>query len=198
MFPIFDTFPYLLPNFLASVLPIIGAVVAAIWFKETLKRAVVSHEGDVYTDADSTIVAVKVQYKDLFTPHINYIMISFGLLSLMGTSVNAIIPLLCFTPINTGGLGFGPTLIGRVMSARAVFIIVIQLIAFPYLQRRVGTTTLYRWLMALWIPTFGALPLVNAFARHGWTTAVWVGLIASLVCGSIANMAFGKSFTPHA
>jgi hypothetical protein len=184
--PLLDRFPYLLPNLLSAIFPLLGAIVAALYFKETLKITAKDDDTDATTEDE-------IKYKDLFTPHINAIMVSFGLLSLMGTSVNAIVPLFCFTPIEIGGLGFSPTLIGRAMSARAVFTIIVQLLAFPTLQRRIGTIKMYKWLMLFWIPAFGGLPLTNAFARLQWNVAVWLCLGVSLMCGSIANMAFGMS-----
>ena len=121
-------------------------------------------------------------------------MFSFGVLSLMGSATGALLPLYCFTPVQNGGLGFNAVQIGNALSARAVSTIVIQLAAFPYLQRRVGMLRLYRVLMALWIPAFLGLPLLNILARKDMQVGVWLGLVLVFACGSIANMAFGKTF----
>lgn len=132
------------------------------------------------------------KYSDLFSPKINAIMFSFGVMSLMGSAMGGLLPLYCFTPIINGGLGFDSTQIGRALSARAISTIFIQLTAFPRLQRRVGTLGLYRVPLFLWIPAFLGLPLLNVFARRGSDVGVWVGLVSVFACGSIANMAFDK------
>ena len=196
--PIFKTYPYLLPNLLAAVFPITAALLAFLYLKETLpppKVVTTSHDDD---DSETTQTGqdgeeAEFKYSDLFSHKINSIMFSFGVLSLMGTAMGGLIPLYCFTPVPNGGLGFDATQIGNAMSARAVSTIVIQLGAFPYLQRRVGTLRLYRFLLILWIPAFLGLPLLNILARKGEHVGVWVGLVLTFACGSIANMAFGKS-----
>jgi len=119
-------------------------------------------------------------------------MFSFAVLSLLGGAQSALQPLFCFTPINDGGLGFSESQIGTAMSIRAVATIAVQVIAFPLLQRRVGTARLYRWLMILWIPTYMGLPFLNILARQGYTTGVWVGLSFTLACSAVANMSFGE------
>jgi len=188
-FPIFKTFPYLLPNLLAAFPPLIAAVLAAIYLKETLppKPPISSTES-----TDSVIDKEETSYKALFTPHINALMFSFAVLSLLGGAQSALQPLFCFTPINDGGLGFSESQIGTAMSIRAVATIAVQVIAFPLLQRRVGTARLYRWLMILWIPTYMGLPFLNILARQGYTTGVWVGLSFTLACSAVANMSFGE------
>ncbi|ORX41255.1 major facilitator superfamily domain-containing protein, partial [Kockovaella imperatae] len=201
-FPIFLTFPYLLPNLLAALLPAIVAVVAWIWLKETLpSKANASSASDTTVhDADGSSSAGKddTSYKSLFTPHINAIMFSFAVLSLLGGAQSAIQPLFCFTPVRDGGLGFSEREIGISMSIRSVSTVLVQVLAFPWLQRTVGTLRLYRWLMILWIPTYVGLPFVNGLARvatnngkiHGSSPGVWVGLSSTLLCSAVANMAF--------
>lgn len=194
--PLFETYPYLLPNLLASILPLVAAVIAWIWLEETLpaKTAQASND-DAQSDATITgsddIVKEETSLKALFTPHINAIMFSFAILSLLGGAQTALQPLFCFTPVKDGGLGFGEKQIGMAMSIRSVATIVVQVAAFPYLQRKIGTNRLYRWLMILWIPTYIGLPFLNGIARTGHPVVVWIGLSATLLCSAIANMAFG-------
>jgi Na+/melibiose symporter-like transporter len=166
---------------------------AAIYLKETLppretKPASDANSEDTVNDADKE----ETSYKSLFTPHINALMFSFAILSLLGGAQSALQPLFCFTPVNDGGLGFSESEIGTAMSIRAVATIACQVIAFPWLQRTWGTQRLYKWLMVLWIPTYIGLPFLNILARQGYNTGVWVGLSFTLACSAVANMAFGK------
>lgn len=186
--PIFKEYPYLLPNLLGAVLPLVAAALAAIWLKETLPPR---EERDAENDAADP---EERSYKSLFTPQINALMFSFAVLSLLGGSIMAILPLFCFTPVRDGGLSFSESQIGTSMSIRAVGTIIAQLLAFPWLQRRFGSLKLYRWCMILWIPAYIGLPILNGFARLDQQALVWVGMVLTLSTGAVANMAFGEFF----
>ena len=195
-FPIFKTYPYLLPNVLAALLPLLAAIVAWIWLEETLPDKPDSESDQTLTGSDDGSTKEETSLKALFTPHINTIMFSFAILSLLGGAQTALQPLFAFTPIKDGGLGFGDQQIGYAMSIRSVATIAVQLFAFPWLQRKCGTLRLFRWLMVLWIPTYIGLPFCNALARSGHPIAVWLLLSFTLLCSAIANMAFGQSIAP--
>jgi len=197
--PLFAAYPYLLPNLLAAIFPLVAAVVAAIWLKETLPSKVdpqpdYANSEDTLSGSDDGLVKEETSLKALFTPHINTIMFSFAILSLLGGAQTALQPLFAFTPVRDGGLGFGEKQIGIAMSIRSIATIAVQVAAFPVLQRRIGTHRLYKWLMVLWLPTYLGLPFLNGIARSGdHTVAVWTGLSITLMCSAVANMAFGKS-----
>ncbi|KAI9634257.1 major facilitator superfamily domain-containing protein [Dioszegia hungarica] len=182
-FPIFKTYPYLLPCLIAGLFPLLSSLAAFIWLEETLPPPSISSDPDAVPDEPEPL-------KDIFTTKINLIMVSFGVLSLMGSAIMGIHPLFCFTPAIDGGLGFSEKNIGNAMSVRAVLILVVQLVAFPWLQRKIGTWRLYKILMFFWIPTFLGLPFVNLIARGGNMAMVWVSLTLTLVCAAIGNMAF--------
>ena len=203
-FPFFKTFPYLLPNLLAALLPAVVAIIAAIWLKETLPSKIRKDLPDTASSHTATPsednAKEETSYKSLFTPHINAIMFSFAVLSLLGGAQSAIQPLFCFTPIRDGGLGFSEKEIGISMSIRSIATVAVQVLAFPWLQRHVGTLRLYRWLMILWLPTYLGLPFVAGLARvgtdnghkrkDGGLVSVWISLSATLLCSAVANMAF--------
>jgi len=194
--PVLKTYPYLLPNVLASIFPVIAATFAFLYLKETLapptpKLLTNDNDSDTIRPGDEEEEVFK--YSDLFSTKINAIMFSFGVMSLMGAAMGGLLPLYCFTPVQNGGLSFDSAQIGEALSARSISTIVIQLGAFPYLQRRFGTLRLYRVLLVLWIPAFLGLPLLNVLGRKGLNAGVWTGLVLVFACGSIANMAFGRS-----
>ena len=222
--PFLRLFPFFLPSCIAALFPLLSGILATRYMKETLPPHLTksvaptpaptrpaSPDGDgnasqpllgsSSSGTDATLAPPAeadegvVPFASLLTYKVNAIMFSFGVLSLMGTALAGLVPLHCFTPIADGGLGFTDAEIGWAMSSRAISTIVVQLFAFPWLQRRVGTYQLYRALMVLWIPTFLGLPVCNWLAREGWTSAVWVTLVGSLTMSSIANMTFGLSFS---
>ncbi|OCF34815.1 hypothetical protein I317_04014 [Kwoniella heveanensis CBS 569] len=209
-FPILHTYPYLLPSLVAALFPLSSGIFAFFFMKETLppKQPLKPKPVDGVRNYSSTDNPEEealvdefhhhhhhheepaVGLRDLFTPDINKLMASFGLLQLQGISFQGLMPLFCFTPVLAGGLGFRESQIGLAMSIRGVATIVVQLFAFPWLQPRVGTVRLYKILVVLFIPAFVILPVTNVFAVKGEAWAVWSGLGASMALYAIGNMAF--------
>ncbi|KAK8870112.1 hypothetical protein IAR55_000682 [Kwoniella newhampshirensis] len=240
-FPIFESYPYLLPCLIAAFFPISSGILAFFFMKETLPPAAGSGATKPHHHTPKTIVHYSstddgdtreagqdfphshprssdtttatgdglahiednnvnnedddddgpaVGFRDLLTPEINALMLSFGLIQLQGISFFGLLPLFCFTPVAAGGLGFDEANIGKAMSIRGISTIVVQLFAFPWLQRTVGTVRLYKMLVVLFVPAFMALPLTNVFARRDEPVAVWLGLCLSLGLYAVGNMAF--------
>jgi hypothetical protein len=183
--PLFDKYPYALPMILSSLFPLVSGLTALFFLKETLPQNLHA-ESEQASPEDKSL-------KKLMTRHISLIIFSFGVLSLLGIGIGALLPLFCFTPIEHGGLGFNAKTIGSVISQRSVSVLIIQMVAFPWFQKRVGTTRLFKWLMTLWIPTMLLMPLCNIFARMGNETMLWISLYLFMLVGSLAGMAFGKS-----
>jgi hypothetical protein len=173
---------------LSSLFPLISGMAALFFLKETLPENL--HEERERADPEDKSLG------KLMTRHITLIIVSFGILSLLGVGVGALLPLFLFTAVDHGGLGFDAKRIGSVISQRSVSVLIIQMITFPWLQKRVGTTRLFKWLMMLWIPTLLLLPLCNLAARMGNELLVWVGLYLFMVVGSLSGMAFGKFRSP--
>ena len=210
LFPIFETYPYLLPSIMAGFLPIAAGTLAIFFLKETLPpkrsptssviRDPVSRDESVDENgSDATVVhspaedpASDFTYSSLFTWKIMSIMFSFGMISLVGTALAGLSPLYYFTSIRAGGVGFSAKEIGYAMTIRSVTTILIQLLVFPPLQRRVNTTRLYKILLFFYLPLVWGLPVINLVAKSGNNAAVWVSIMVLSLCGSIANMANGK------
>ncbi|WRT63301.1 uncharacterized protein IL334_000206 [Kwoniella shivajii] len=203
-FPVIRKYPYMLPSLVAAVFPFSSGIVASLFMKETLptKKVVVPKRVSTYrsiNDEDDSEMqdteedendGPAVGFRGLLTPDINKLMGSFGLLQLQGICFGCLLPLFCFTPTSAGGLGFNESQIGLAMSIRGFATIIVQLLAFPFLQKRVGTVRLYKFLVFLFIPAFAFLPITNVFALRGQSWAVWTGLAVSLSTYSIGNMAF--------
>ena len=201
---LFERFPYLLPNLIAGIFPLVSAIICFFWLEETLpSKSSGRVKLDADMDADQGAVADAAMppalteedegpapRSEIFNKRVNIIMFSFGVLSLMGSAILGIHPLFCFTPTQDGGLNFREKQIGDAMSIRSVSVLIVQVVAFPWLQPRVGTWRLYRILMFFWIPTFLCLPLCNLLARGDDYVGVWILLTFSMICGAIANMAF--------
>lgn len=188
--PLLAKYPYFLPSFVAALFPALSGLVAMFWMDETLppKDRSSSQEEETEDESSRTMGALDL----LRDPTIWPLMYSFALMSLEAISYQALLPIFFFTPVRLGGLGFSEAQIGSALSLRGVATIAVQLFAFPALVTRMGATRLYRILLALYIPTFLLLPLLNVLARgHGNASVLeWVGVGAVLLLGAISNMAF--------
>ena len=70
-------------------------------------------------------------------------------------------------PITLGGLSFPSTITGTFLSTAGVVGVTLQLFAFPFLQRRVGTLKLYKVCLAAFPFVPAIMPLANWAARLG-------------------------------
>lgn len=185
VFPILARYPYFLPSFVAGLFPALSGLIALVWMDETLPpedRAPAAEE----EDSERTLSALELLRDPIIWP----LMYSFALMSLEAISYQALLPIFFFTPVHLGGLGFSEAQIGSALSLRGIATIGVQLFAFPALVTRVGATRLFRILIALYIPTFVLLPLLNVLARLHGGALEWAGVAAVLLLGAVSNMAF--------
>lgn len=99
--------------------------------------------------------------------HIRRIMLSYGFLALMSISLDAVHVLYFWELISIGGLSFPSTITGTMMSTAGVFGVLLQLCAFPYLQKRLGTLPLYRITVSGFLLVPLIMPMANIIARAG-------------------------------
>ncbi len=187
--PIFETFPFLLPMLLASIFPLLSGSLAYFYLEETLPPP-----KEITENSDETPPVTSV--KALFTKEISLIIFSFGVISLLGMALQALIPLFLFTPLDKGGMGFDAERIGYVISQKSLSVLFIQVLAFPWLQKRLGTVPLYKLCSVLWLPSFAVLPLANLAQRHGQTVLAWSGIYGFMLISGFAGLGFGESSWP--
>ncbi|UZJ52847.1 hypothetical protein CBS101457_002167 [Exobasidium rhododendri] len=99
--------------------------------------------------------------------HIRDIMLSYAFLSLTSVALDSVQVLYFWEPITLGGLSFPSTITGTFLSVSGVFGVLLQLTAFPYLQRRVGTLRLYTVCLSAFLFVPLIMPLANLAARKG-------------------------------
>ena len=196
-FPVFRTYPYLLPSLLAGSVPIIAGILTLFLLKETLppqpiRKTEQDSDRDSQITANDDIPPADFKYSDLCTWRIFTIMLSFGMFTLIGSSMGGLLPVYYFTSIRLGGVGFTSKDIGHAMMIRSITTFFCQLVVFPPVQRRMNTTKLFKVLLFFWIPQVWGLPLLNILGRRGSRAGQWSVLIATMVAGSIGNMANGE------
>lgn len=95
------------------------------------------------------------------------VMISYSFLSLTSVGIDSVQVLYFWEPITLGGLSFPSTITGTLLSCAGLLGVTVQLLLFPYIQRRIGTLPLYRFCMAIFPLVPLILPLANLAARKG-------------------------------
>ncbi|EJU00149.1 MFS general substrate transporter [Dacryopinax primogenitus] len=203
---LFKTFSYALPCIAGAALTSTGLFVGIFVLKETLptkKRKVAPkhpvqeanehhhhpHRHDygglntfpVETEEEPPIEAGITLGEMLMIPSIRMVLLSYTLLGLITICVDNIFVLWMYTPLRGGGIGLMPSQIGTVLASVGVISTFIGLFVFPYLQRRIGTTPIYRFCMSLYILIVILFPTIHYLAQINTQAAViGVGLIAVL------------------
>lgn len=102
----------------------------------------------------------------LTIPHIQNVLVSYGLLALCAVSLDAVYVLWFFTPISDGGLALSSSQTGRVLATFGVVAVIFQSYVFTELQSRLGTLRLYRISLACWPLTAAVLPFATMIAQR--------------------------------
>lgn len=100
-------FPFLLPCLVSALFPLVGALVAGQFLVETLPAKAV--------DAPDQPSEPVLPIRDLLTPQVRALLVTYAMLALQTISLAALLPLFAFTPIASGGLGFSTAAIGTAM-----------------------------------------------------------------------------------
>ncbi|EPQ26331.1 uncharacterized protein PFL1_05980 [Pseudozyma flocculosa PF-1] len=98
---------------------------------------------------------------------IQSVLLSYACLSFMAVALDAVLVLYLFEPIELGGLGFDTEHTGILLSLTGLGGIIVQLVLFPPLHRRMGSLKLYQASMWAFPLSVTLLPLANGIARVG-------------------------------
>jgi MFS family permease len=180
---LFKDFPYALPTFAAGAVGASAAIINALFVKETLNRKV--HGGLSGDGPRSTWEIVK-------SPGVVTVLFIYGGAMLLALAYTAVLPVLCFTPVELGGFGFSPLRISILMATGGASQAIWLLLVFPPLQHRFGTGGVLRGCAIAWPFMFAIWPLCNELLRHDHTVAFWIVGPINLVLGSGVAMAFSK------
>lgn len=110
---------------------------------------------------------------------------------MLGFAFTAVVPLFWFTPIKLGGLGWSPqvisaffALVGASQSGWLLFI-------FPPLQRRYGTTSVWRRSAHCWPPIFSLFIVASLLRRSGAPDALFYPFVVFVtILGGLLAMPF--------
>jgi hypothetical protein len=126
----------------------------------------------------------------LKSPNVPITLYLYGHVMLLAFSYTAIAPVFFFTPVSLGGYGLSPLQISLFMCLGGGSQSLWLLIAFPWLQARLGTKGVMKLCATAYPVMFVVLPLCNLLLRAGYNAAFWSIVPVFLVWWSGVAMSF--------
>jgi len=212
----FQSYPYFLPGFIASVISLTGAVFGYVFLEETLpsKRSRLPIPKSIPEEPQQQKSTPFTFRMLISVPIIRALSLSGAGLSFTYTGFDVLFVLFCYSPIESGGLALSAAEIGICLAIAGFISCLIQLFVTPVLLARCDHVRLYNRCLGLWPYCFLVLPLLNAVARigvpvmdhrvreealqltdtdHHVQAIVWCGLAALLALSRLACLAFALS-----
>lgn len=136
-----------------------------------------------------------VPLRELFVFRILNPIANYWALSFLWITFHALLPLFYSTPIEYGGLGLPPPVIGLCLGVFRFANGPFQAFFFNKFVRIWGPKWIFMVAMIGFLPLFMMFPIIHAFARQrGLSPSVWVLVASQLMVAMIMPMAFGEIF----
>ncbi|KAJ9074434.1 hypothetical protein DSO57_1006395 [Entomophthora muscae] len=148
-------FPYFLPCAVTAGFCALGMVLCQLYLKETLDRCDQAPELDVVNEKSKDVTKVG---RTTWIAIVSYTSLSF-----VTIIVEELFPFWAATSPEKGGLGFDASRIGSVFAISGLVLVLMQLLVYPFIQRRFGTMFLYRWVFIFYIPIVVFMPFTSTF-----------------------------------
>jgi len=177
----FETYPYALPNIVASMFGFSAAIISAFYLKETLVSA---------KDKSGPVEPPMSIWQLVKQPGVSFTLFLWCFVSLQGLANTAVLPVFWFTSVPKGGYGFIPLQISLILGISGISQAIWLLFVFPPMQKRYGTGGVLRY--SGWIFPLGCIssPLLQFMLRQGITKPFWFILPITTMIGASAAMAF--------
>ncbi|KAI9443968.1 MFS general substrate transporter [Lactarius indigo] len=178
--PFWAEYPYFLPCFVAATCCCASLTVNLIYLKETVKCGPLTEPRHSETSSDATeeepagispILPPKDSEKppplrSILTRPVLISISSYAMLSLLGTAVDALIPLVWSTSVEFGGLGLSPASIGLWMSGFGWINGIVQYVLFPRFVARLGPRRAFLTSVSMYALIYVLFPFENLALRH--------------------------------
>jgi MFS family permease len=191
----FEQHPYALPGLATGVISLTGALTMALFLKETLPEETARAQQDGRPSDQQPAPGMSLS-EIVKAPGVRTVLFLYGHVMLLAYAFTAILPILLYTPVNLGGLGFGPSLISLIMATEAASQALWLLLAFPPLHRRYGTKGVLRACGIAYPLTFAGYILLNQLLRRGdGNNAAMVWFWVACAIESLVGPGVAMSFT---
>jgi MFS family permease len=188
----FEEYPYALAGFVVGGISATGVIVSILFLEETLPK--VDKPDSASPNGSSRQEAQKMSMWDILkAPSVGFVLWLYSHIMLLAFMFTAIIPVAAFTSIELGGLGLTTQQISMYMAVQGACQALWLLVAFPWLQHRMGTKGVMKICGVAYPFFFLGYIVLNLFLRDGGHTAmVWFWIIGAIVLfvGPGVSMAF--------
>ncbi|KAK2589465.1 hypothetical protein QQS21_012856 [Conoideocrella luteorostrata] len=193
----FENYPYALPGFVVGAISASGALTSIFFLEETLStdnpvpanrdNEQTACEPEEHNDSKMTI------WQLVRAPGVATVLWIYCHVMFLAFAFTAILPVALFTPVKIGGLGLSDFQISLYMASQGASQAIWLLVAFPFLQHRLGTKGTLRACAVAYPLFFTGYIATNMLLRDGSQLAmVWFWIIGSVVAfiGPGVSMAF--------
>ncbi|KIK86885.1 hypothetical protein PAXRUDRAFT_14463 [Paxillus rubicundulus Ve08.2h10] len=204
--PFWGEFPYFLPCSVAAGFSMLPFLAILLFLKETLPRGLTPAKATSPVERETghleagygTVnrqqgpsMHTPVPLRQLLNASRVLCIAIYGVLATFDIILWALLPLFYSTPIEFGGLGFTPMIIGLCMSGFGAANGLVQAFCFAPFVNRLGVKTLLRVCHACFIPIFGIMAMVSWLAKlWGISRVVWGLLAFQLLLTVVMDMSF--------
>lgn len=213
-------YPYFLPCAVPATFSLLAWTVTCLFLKETVvsptpiseliglkkeKKVLAESARPEITQVGSSIKTTPVvvehaaedgkilSLRELLTFRVVIAAGNYASLSLIDIAFRAVQPLFFSTPIDMGGMGLPPPIIGNILSLAGILNGLFQVFFFAQINDRYGSKKLFITGMASAIPIFATFPLLNYLARvEGYSTLVWAVVLFQIVMSIAISLAYGE------
>ncbi|CAG9986678.1 unnamed protein product [Clonostachys byssicola] len=189
----FEKYPYALPGLVIGGINITGAIMSALFLEETLDRNTTRKETLDQHHAPIPAPQQITSWQLIKSPGMPAALSVYGQVILLTSFYISTLSVALFTPVDLGGIGYTTPQISIYMGAQAASQALWLVIAFPRLQRRMGTRGVLR-VCSLGLPLFfSSFILMNVLLRAGGaacTVCFWALTLLSTLVGPAVFMSF--------
>ncbi|KAF8442388.1 major facilitator superfamily domain-containing protein [Boletus edulis BED1] len=197
------TYPYFLPSLVAGCFTLLTFFICAIFLKESLpsktgKKPPLDSpanenppENPPTSDAQPVPMSTILKTYSVMLPIINY-----GLLGLIDIGIFVLLPLFCSSPIEIGGLGLPPPIIGTFLAVFGIVDGSVQALFCATLIEWLGAKTLFSWAILFFYPAILLFPIMSAVVIAQGTVGPTIGilLVMQLISLVLMDLAFPVIF----
>ncbi|PVZ98695.1 hypothetical protein BB558_005296, partial [Smittium angustum] len=138
----------------------------------TSSRVINKSENEVLLNADddssiSSYSSVREErsFRDKFSSTMLTVLVTNSTMNLASSMFQNFFPVWSASDIDFGGLGFTPEDISLALSFSGMAVFYVQLVIYPYINRKYGTLATYRMGLLVSFPTSFILPIVSILAK---------------------------------
>jgi hypothetical protein len=137
-----------------------------------------------------------VPLRELFVSRVLLPIANYCLIAFLGIAFYALLPLFYSTPIEYGGLGLSPPVIGLCLAGFGMTNGLFQAFFFTKFVHLWGAKQIFLIGMMNYLPIFTIFPIIHVFARQwGLSPIIWVLVVFQLFVAIIVEMGYGEVVT---